>query len=238
MNAGGIDLWQFSLDGGPEAVNAALAFLCPGERTRFRQFGNAQLAASFAIRRAARKVILARYLGVDPSDVRTCDAAAGKPELPGPSAGLHFNASHSKNCGILVVTHLFPVGADVEHLRSIDTKALAGRVLSPPERVEFDHADPEDRDAGIFSAWTAKEALVKGIGVGLDLRDLPLITLPFAPAPAVWKLAQFGGRMKVHGQWYVYSLAPSEDYYVSLAAPAEAAVTVMDARGLLAGQGI
>ena len=103
---------------------------------------------------------------------------------------------------------------------------------------EFDHAEPEDRDAGIFRAWTAKEALVKGIGVGLDLGDLPLISLPFVATPTVWKPAQFSGRMKVHGQWYVYSLAPSEDYFVSLAAPAEATVTIMDARGLLAGQGI
>jgi 4'-phosphopantetheinyl transferase len=238
MNADGIDLWQFPLDGGPEAVNAALVFLSREERILFRQFGNAQLAASFAIRRAARRIILARYLGVGPSDVRTRDAPAGKPELTSPSAGLHFNASHSKNRGILAVTRRFAVGADVERLRSIDVKALGGRILSPSERLALDHARPEDRDAGMFRVWTAKEALVKGFGVGLDLRDLPLISVPFAPAPAVWTPARFSGRMKAHGQWYVYSLPPSDDYHVGLAAPAEAAVTIMDARDVLAETGI
>ena len=90
----------------------------------------------------------------------------------------------------------------------------------------------------MFGVWTAKEALVKGIGVGLDLRDLPLISLPVAPAPAVWRAAEFGGRMQVHGRWQVYSPAPSEGYFISLAAPADAAVTVIDARGLLAANGI
>ena len=238
MSADGIDLWQFPLDGDPEAVNAALALLCPRERAHFQRFGNSQLANAFAIRRAARRIILAHYLGVEPSDVRTCDTPAGKPEFSDPPASLHFNASHSKNRGILAVARRFPVGADVERLRVIDTKALAGRALSASERFEFDHAEPEDRDAGMFRAWTGKEALVKGIGVGLDLGDLPLISLPFAATPTVWKPAQFGGRMKTYGQWYVYSRAPSEGYFVSLAAPTKVAVTIMDARGLLAGQGI
>jgi 4'-phosphopantetheinyl transferase len=242
MSGDGIDLWQFPLDGGPEEVNAALAVLGPGERAHFRQFANSRLAAAFAIRRAARRIILAGYLGIEPSEVKTCDAPSGKPGLPGPSPGLYFNASHSKDLGILAVASRFPVGADVERLRPIDTKALAARILSPSECLEFNNAEPDARNAGMFRVWTEKEALVKGIGVGLDLRDLPLISAPIIPAPApasaVWRPAEFGGRMKVHGRWYVYSLVPSEGYVISLAAPAEAAVTVLDARGLLAGQGI
>jgi len=238
MSIDGIDLWQFSIDGGPEAVDAALALLCPIERNRFREFGTAQLAGAFAIRRAARRIILARYLGIDPKDVRISDARFGKPELHGPMAGLHFNASHSKGRGILAVTRRFPVGADVERLRPIDTIALAGRVLSPSERTEFDEAETEDREAGIFRIWTAKEALVKGTGIGLNLSDFPLISLPIASAPAVWRSVQFSGRMQIQKRWYVYSLASSADYYVSLAAPEEAVVTVIDARGVLAGKGI
>ncbi len=44
--------------------------------------------------------------------------------------------------------------------------------------------------------------------------------------------------MQVHGRCYVYSLAPSEGYFISLAAPVEAAVKVMDVRGLLATHGL
>jgi len=237
MSGNGIDLWQFPLDSGPEAVNAALAVLDSGERARFRRFANSRLAAAFAIRRAARRMILARYLGTGPSEVSIRDARSGKPGLPGPS-DLHFNTSHSKDLGLLAVASRFPVGADVEHLRPIDAKVLGARILSPSERIEFDHVEPDVRDAGLFRVWTAKEALIKGIGVGLDLRDLPLIVTPIAPAPAVWRAAKFGGRMKVHGRWYVYSLAPMEGYFISLAAPVEAAVKVIDASGLLAAHGL
>ena len=237
MTGDGIDLWQFALDGGTGAVTAALEVLDPGERAQFRQYANSRLAAAFAIRRAARRIILARYLGAGPSEVPIRDAAAGKPGLPGPP-DLHFNASHSANLGILAVASRIPVGADVERLRPIDAKALGARILSPSERLEFETTEPDALEAGIFWAWTGKEALVKGIGVGLDLRDLPLISLPVAPAQAVWRVAEFGGRMQVHGRWQVYSLAPSAGYVISLAAPAEAAVTVIDARSLLAAHGI
>ena len=90
----------------------------------------------------------------------------------------------------------------------------------------------------MFRVWTGKEALVKGIGICLDLRDLPLIDLPMAPAPEVWNSAGFAGRMKRHGQWHVYSMAPSDGYYISIAAPSEAAVKVINAQGLVAGWGI
>jgi 4'-phosphopantetheinyl transferase len=159
VNTGGIDLWRFPLDGGSEAANAALAVLCRDERTQFRQFENVSLAAAFAIRRAARRIILASYLGIEPAEVATRDTASGKPELSGASPDLYFNASHSRECGILAVTRRFPLGADVEHLRPIDTLTLAARILSPTERLEFEIMAQSDRDPCMFRVWTAKEAL-------------------------------------------------------------------------------
>jgi len=237
MTGDGIDLWRFALDGGPEAVNAALAVLDPAERARFRRFANPRLAAAFAIRRAARRMILARYLGTTPPEVPIREARSGKPGLPGPP-DLHFSASHSGDLGILAVASRFALGADVEHLRPIDAGALGARILSPAERLEFDRAEPDARAAGLFRVWTAKEALVKAIGVGLELRDLPLIGAPIAPAPAVWCAAVLGGRMQVHGRWQVYSLAPVAGCFISLAAPEQAAVRMIDARGLLAAHGL
>jgi len=237
MNTGGIDLWRFSLDGGPKAANAAFAVLCRDERAQFRQFENTSLAAAFAIRRAARRIILASYLGVEPAEVATRDTAYGKPELSGMPPDLYFNASHSRECGILAVTRRFPLGADVEHLRPIDTLTLAARILSPTERLEFHTVAHGDRNPCMFRVWTAKEALVKGVGIGLDLRDLPLINLPVTPAE-VWRPAGLGGRMNIHGHWQVISLAPLQGHIISLAAPAAATVTELDARGLLAERGI
>ena len=44
-------------------------------------------------------------------------------------------------------------------------------------RLEFGNLEPDTRDAGMFMIWTGKEALVKGIGIGIDLRDLPLVSI-------------------------------------------------------------
>jgi len=237
MSVDGIDLWRFSLDGGPKAVNAALAVLCRGERAHFRQFGNSRLAAAFAIRRAARRIILASYLGVEPAEVEMRDTPYGKPELSGNSADLYFSASHSKNCGILAIARQFPVGSDVEHLRPIDTPALAARILSPAERLDFEAIEEGDRNLFMFRIWTAKEALVKAIGIGLDLGDLPLISLPVVWAEDAWQPAELGGWMKTHGSWQVLALAPSPGQFVSLAAPSRVKVTEMDAREQFAGFG-
>ena len=238
MSTGGIDLWRFSLNGGPEAINAAVAVLCRDERAQVRQFEYASLAAAFAIRRAARRIILASYLGIEPAEVATRDTSYGKPELSSDRPDLYFNASHSKEYGILAVNRQFPLGADVEHLRPIDTLALAARILSPAERLEFNTVAQGDRNARMFQIWTAKEALVKGIGIGLVLRDLPLISLPLAPVPTVWRPAELGGRMNVHGHWHVLSTVSPQGHIISLAAPAPVMVTEMDAPGLLAGRGI
>jgi phosphopantetheinyl transferase len=234
MSLDGIDLWQFTLDCHPGAIGGFLALLSPEERKRFREYESAEIAHAFAIRRATRRLILAGYLGIEPLEVQTCNSSSGKPEIAEPSPGLHFSASHSSDRGVVAVTRRFPIGVDVERVRKIETRALAARILSAHERVEFEHTNPDDRDAGIFSAWTAKEAVVKGIGVGLDLDDLPQINFQFSRAPAVWAPAHFGGRMAAYSRWYVYALAPSEGCFVSIAAPAKAAVTIVDAHEILA----
>lgn len=238
MSGDCVDLWQFSLDGGSGSVNAALAILCPHERAQFQRFGNPRLATAFATRRAARRIILAKYLDIEPSEVMISEAPSGKPVLSGPSPGLHFNASHSKDCGILAVSARHPVGADIECPRRICSNALAARILSPSERIEVGELAPDDFDAGVLRIWAGKEALVKGIGVALDLRDLPRINLPVAPAPAAWRQVGLEGRMKVHGRWHVYYPSVSDGCFTCLAAPFEARVTISDARGLLAGKGI
>lgn len=78
-----------------------------------------------------------------------------RPCLP---EGPEFNISHSGDLAACVIACDRALGLDVEKVRPVDTTRL-GRFLSPNERS----AAVEDIDA-FFSAWTAREAVVKATG--------------------------------------------------------------------------
>ena len=94
----------------------------------------------------------------------------GKPMLKEVS-NIHFSISHCKEA-IAVAVADRPVGIDVETLR-MPSEALAEKVTDEGEKLRFDISDtPED----FFTAlWTAKEAVMKCIGTGIVMEELPEI---------------------------------------------------------------
>jgi phosphopantetheine--protein transferase-like protein len=234
MRIDGIDLWQFSLDRGPDSVEEAARFLSGEEQGRLGAFKVSRLAAAFATRRAARRIIFGHYLGVPPRHVEIREDRDGKPFLP----GLQFSASHSAGRGILAVATQFPVGADIEHVREIDAGRLTERILSPSERERFQTVPQDQRLDWIFSVWTGKEAVVKALGIGLDLGNLPLIDFAGSANPQTWRPVILRGCLEEHGSWILYSPPVSMSYHISLAAPVEAAITEIDASEILGASGI
>lgn len=224
-----IDLWHFSLDGPAEP---ALAFLDGPERSRFRRFATARLAAAFALRRAARRILLADRTGIEPAAIEIVED--GRPRLAG--GGPAFSASHSDSLGTLAIAPC-PVGTDVERQRDIAGAALADRVLSAEERRHFTLlADDARRDA-LFRLWCGKEALLKAIGVGLDLQALPQLTLPVEPV-AGWSVARLSGGMARHGAWQVCWPDLGPGWTAAVVATTPLAVRVRDARPVLARHGL
>jgi phosphopantetheinyl transferase len=90
----------------------------------------------------------------------------------------------------------------------------------------------------IFSVWTGKEAVVKALGIGLHLSDLPLIDVAASSDTEFWRPVTLGGHLEKHGKWALHSLPKSTGYHISIAAPVEAAVTEIDASEVLADGGI
>ena len=88
----------------------------------------------------------------------------GKPHLR-PPVPLEFNVSHA---GQWVVCALAPtaVGIDIERVRAIDLR-IAERYFQPGEYAALLARAPEQRPAYFFRLWTAKEAYVKALGLGL-----------------------------------------------------------------------
>ncbi len=155
---------------------AAEATLSP--RPRFRQLEPGEvhvwLIRGSADRRGerARRVILARYVGIDPS--RICIAAdhRGKPRLTNPvGAGLHFNVSHSADLVAVAVGSDGPIGIDVERRRSRGgIPQLAEAILTLRERAWWlRQGGGAVRHNSFYDLWSAKEACAKLTGQGLSL---------------------------------------------------------------------
>lgn len=88
--------------------------------------------------------------------------AGGKPYFPG--SDWHFSISHTPRHAFCALSRR-EIGIDAEELDRNVNLALAEKILSPGERVQFDAA-PDKRQA-LLTFWVLKEAQVKRTGDGL-----------------------------------------------------------------------
>lgn len=103
-------------------------------------------------------------LNLDPKDLLLNYGPNGKPEFA--NAHLHdqlfFNASHTKQTGILCLSDVEPVGIDIESLdRSIDWKPLATRYFPKKLFNQINQSPPENQKSIFLKYWTALEACLK-----------------------------------------------------------------------------
>jgi len=166
---------------------------------------------------AALRRLVGEHLGLAPRQVRLHRQRWGKPVLAATMAqaaaqdagnvrqGVHFNLSYTGDEALLALASS-PVGVDVERTIPDDVAQVARHVYADEERQRLhgDHADQVFLDI-----WTAKEAVLKLLGVGFrveprtfcvppaaqDFQPVCLAAvLPQAPPCVVanWRLAQGG----------------------------------------------
>lgn len=120
--------------------------------------------------------ILGRALDREPAALRISrrcrlcgHPAHGKPYVED-APGFSFNVSHSGPVAVVAVAHGAEVGVDVEMVRArryLDR--LAARVLTVTELDAWRVLPEPERLAAFLRHWTAREAYLKAIGVGLRL---------------------------------------------------------------------
>lgn len=177
--AGSLDVWRASLDPVlPSASNLAV-YLAPAESARAARFVSSADQDRFVVGRAFVRLLLARYLGVHPHDVRLRQGPHGKPLLA--SGSIAFNLAHSGGLAVCAIASAdTEVGVDVERLRPMDDLSGVMRmILSPRERENVDALTAPRRLRRLYEIWTCKEAVLKAIGSGLD-RPLDAIEVVFA----------------------------------------------------------
>jgi phosphopantetheinyl transferase len=158
--------WVEEYTGAVPELSAAV--LSAGERARTAQYRNMDAAARYVITRSLVRSVLAGRLNVAPTDVDVRVTDLGKPVL---SEHLHFNVSHSGDLITLAVSEDRAVGIDIERRREVQrATALIARWLTDAEQREVGelHAGGASESDAFLRVWSAKEARLKALGVGIS----------------------------------------------------------------------
>ena len=162
----GVRLWSLRLDDRvPESARAA-SILSPEERERASKILDPRRRARFVRVRVAVRELLGAALGEPPASVPIRHGHAGKPYLDG--SPVCFSVSHARDVALIGITRAGPVGVDVQGPRpGHDLLRIANRFFHESEAEAIAALPPGAAADAFLRAWTAKEAVVKALGIGI-----------------------------------------------------------------------
>lgn len=141
-------------------------WLSKEELTTLNEYRFASDRNRYAFTQSCKRQILGHYLHTLPQDLQFQLGEFGKPTV----RGLEFNISHSKGVSVLAVTNEQIVGVDIEVVRPQgDLLELAQHIMSADEWEAFQGIPEPDQLRAFYQIWTAKEAYLKNLGIGLQV---------------------------------------------------------------------
>ncbi len=162
----GIQVFQLALDLAAPLLAGDQALLSAEEGERALRFHRHEDKVRFVAARAALRRLLGARMRCCPQSLRFTANKYGKPRLavacsadPAP----YFNVSHAGDFALIALSDRVPVGVDIERRDPhCDVAGLSRQVLSTLERQL-----PGERRLDFFEYWTAKEAVLKAMGLGV-----------------------------------------------------------------------
>jgi 4'-phosphopantetheinyl transferase len=223
-----VHVWRIALEAGAAQAQEFAHLLTPAEQARADRFRIEEDRGRFQVARTATRRILGAYLGLPPENVGIDLNQYGKPQLDASTVPaerrVQFNISHSGRWILAAFARSFPVGIDVEQVRAERvTEDLIGYIFGDNERRALQALAGEERPAAFFNGWTSKEALLKGLGLGLNvsLQAIEVSIDPHQPARLIDAPLEH-----CPGQWQLRRLEISGPYAATLAYRAPSAQIV------------
>lgn len=166
-----VDVWSCSLQGDAAVLEHCHLCLSDEERARAARFLRREDQTQFTFAHGGLRVVLARYVGMEPAALRFLTGPTGKPVLRDQQGGPHsfrFNLSHSHGRMLVAVAGRQDVGIDLERVRdNSDPLNLAERFYTLSEYERIKHLPVSDHALEFYRLWVAKEALLKAQGMGI-----------------------------------------------------------------------
>lgn len=178
-----VHVWAAGLDVKASSLQRFLQNLSADEYERAQKFSFRKGREHFIVGRGLARVILGRYLDIEPRDLRFLYGPHGKPGLENkvPGDELFFNMSHSNGLLLCAVTRSREIGIDLEYIRhEISPEQISERYFSTQE-AEYLRAFPKHaRERAFFTLWVRKEAYIKATGKGFSLPLDEFVVSPFS----------------------------------------------------------
>ena len=214
LGADEVHVWILELEAAAPRLEELGAVLSEDERERASRFKFPELRRRFTVSHAGLRIILGRYLGMNPGSIVFQYAERGKPSLD-PSLGRElpeFNVAHSSELALVAVSSGRVVGVDLERKQWKDSlEDVATRYFSRGEcGILRDATTTTEKADCFFSLWSMKEAILKATGEGITdltrVEVLPELKVTGDEVDATrWKLhdlspiAGFGAALAVEG---------------------------------------
>jgi 4'-phosphopantetheinyl transferase len=201
-----IDVWFVDTGEGRDDLLSA------EERRRADGFSTDRLRRRYCGAHDALRRILSAYTGTPPQSLAFTENASGKPVLLGVEA-LHFNLSHSGDRAAVAVSRQ-AVGVDIEEMKAEPPYETAPFFLTGDEQARLSAANDPARRVMFYRFWSAKEAVAKGLGLGLDLDFRRIVIGDPARTGPVEVPFEADGR-----DWFLHPLPAPPGFSAALASP-------------------
>src|SRR5580700_5917646 len=215
---GEVDLVWAPLTVAPLLCQRLWELLSPEERHRADAVQHPSERDRRAVGRAWLRILLGQRLGTPARAVDIVQEGAAKPVLR--SRNLQFSASRRGDRALFALSEVVAVGIHLELIDpSRDLAAVGDRFFTARERAALAQLPPSKRLTAAYQCWTRKEAVLKGIGVGLGVE--PATVEVWAPGDAPVRVAGWRVEAVDLDRRYAAALAGEESRPWTATAPRE-----------------
>jgi 4'-phosphopantetheinyl transferase len=171
IEKGTVHIWRVHLDLPTLGVRHLEEKLSMDEKIRAGRFRFEPDRTRFIAAHGVLRLILGRYLNVEPNLIRICCDKNGKPKVVDKAGKetIFFNLSHSMELGLYGFCRDFPIGVDIERIRDFPERVEVAEHFFSSRENDFLKGVPEGmRLQEFYRCWVLKEAVMKALGDGLS----------------------------------------------------------------------
>ncbi len=162
-----IHVWTGGFDADGQDSDRMTLILSQDEIRRARAFRFEQDQSRYIQAHAVLRLLLSKYAGIVPQNLKFQEGLHGKPALVSVSP-LYFNLSHTKDMMAVALSSSREIGVDIEKQDDMqDMEGVARQFMSEDEFRNLAGLDASAQKKFFYGCWVRKEALLKAAGTGL-----------------------------------------------------------------------